>query len=170
MEKILNRLKLKSKLLLAFGVLVFLPMFFICIYNYYETRDVMLEREYERLDTEMSQGIAALEEKINDYNTVLNLVYVDRTTHMYLCQDYTNQGYEKMYLYLDEYFQNIMLVQTDIKRICNYSTNRTLPQDGYYFYTKDDLPETTYRKAVERSGAVDFLGIRVDQSEKYYVF
>lgn len=170
MEKILNRLKLKSKLLLAFGVLVFLPMFFICIYNYYETRDVMLEREYERLDTEMSQGIAALEEKINDYNTVLNLVYVDRTTHMYLCQDYTNQGYEKMYLYLDEYFQNIMLVQTDIKRICNYSTNRTLPQDGYYFYTKDDLPETTYRKAVERSGAVDFLGIRVNQSEKYYVF
>lgn len=170
MRKIFNQLKLKSKLLLAFVVLVFLPMFFICIYNYYATKDIMLKREYERLDTEMDQGIAALEEKIKDYNTVLNLVYVDRTTHMYLCQDYTNESYAKMYLYLDEYFQNIMLVQTDIRRICNYSTNATLPQDGYYFYPQDDFSETMFHKAVERSGAVDFLGIRENQGERYYVF
>ena len=170
MKKIFNRLGLKAKLLLAVTVLVFLPMLSICLYNYYETRDIMIQREYERLDTEMAQWIDTLEEKIKDYDTVLNLIYVDRKTHMYLCQDYSEQGYEKMYFYLDEYFQNMMLVQTDIGRISNYSTNNTLPEDGYYFYPKEQFPHKMYLKAIERNGAAGYLGILEKEGERYFVF
>lgn len=161
---------MKAKLLLAFAVLVFLPMLSICLYNYYETRDILMEREYERLDADMNQGIRTLEEKIKDYDTVLDMVYVDRNTHLYLCQDYSNQSFEKMFYYLDSYFQNIMLVQNDIKRICNYSTNQTLPKDGWYFFTRDELPHKMYLKVVEKNGVSDFLGLLKEDGERYFVF
>lgn len=161
---------MKTKFLLAVTVLVFLPMLGIYLYNYYDTRDILVAREYERLDTDMNQGIRSLEEKIKDYDTVLDLVYVDVNTHMYLCQDYSNQSYEKMFYYLDRYFQNIMLVQTDIKRICNYSTNYTLPEDGWYFYPYVEFPHKMYLKAVENNGVADYLGVLKRDDGRYFVF
>lgn len=160
---------MKAKLMLAFAVLVFFPMLSICLYNYYETRDILIEREYERLDADMNQGIRTLEEKIKDYDTVLDIVYVDRNTHLYLCQDYSNQSFEKMFYYLDSYFQNIMLVQNDIGRICNYSTNHTLPEDGWYFFTRDELPDKMYLKVAEKNGVSDFLGLLKEEGERYFV-
>lgn len=170
MKKIFDQMRMKAKLLLAFAVLAFFPMLSICLYNYHETRDILMEREYERLDADMNQGIRALEEKIKDYDTVLDMVYVDRSTHLYLCQDYSNQSFEKMFYYLDSYFQNIMLVQNDIGRICNYSTNQTLPKDGWYFYTKDELPHKMYLKVADKNGATGFLGILKENGERYFVF
>lgn len=161
---------LKAKFLLAVTVLVFLPMLSICLYNYYETGDILVEREYERLDADMNQGIRTLEEKIKDYDTVLDMVYVDRNTHLYLCQDYSNQSFEKMFYYLDSYFQNIMLVQNDIRRVCNYSTNYTLPKDGWYFYTRDELPHKMYLKVTGKNGVSCFLGILKENGERYFVF
>lgn len=125
---------MKTKLLLASAILIFLPMLFICLYNYYTIRNILVEREYERLDEDMEKGIRSLEEMTADYETVLDILYVDRSTHLYLCQDYSAQGFEKMFYYLDSYFQNIMLVQNDIQKICIYSTNPTLPQDRWYFF------------------------------------
>lgn len=161
---------MKTKLLLASAILIFLPMLFICLYNYYTIRNILVEREYERLDEDMEKGIRSLEEMTADYETVLDILYVDRSTHLYLCQDYSAQGFEKMFYYLDSYFQNIMLVQNDIQKICIYSTNPTLPQDRWYFFPQDAFPKNMYLKVMQKNGAADFLGVWKEDRARYFMF
>ena len=131
------------KLIFYYALFVLLPMFLIAVFTYGNTKKIQLERLYEELSYQMEHTIKNLDEKANNYYAASNMFYMDNTLQSYLTADYSQRGYEDLYSYVDDLFSNVKIFNPDITKISVYTSNRTLPQDEYYFYLLDpeNLPD-----------------------------
>ncbi|MBD9012997.1 MAG: sensor histidine kinase [Lachnospiraceae bacterium] len=131
------------KLIFYYALFALLPMFLIAVFTYGNTKKIQLERLYEELSYQMEHTIKNLDEKANSYYAVSNMFYMDNTLQSYLTADYSQRGYEDLYSYVDDLFSNVKTFNPDITKISVYTSNRTLPQDEYYFYLLDpeNLPD-----------------------------
>lgn len=125
------------KLIFYYALFALLPMFLIAVFTYGNTKKIQLERLYEELSYQMEHTIKNLDEKANSYYAVSNMFYMDNTLQSYLTADYSQRGYEDLYSYVDDLFSNVKTFNPDITKISVYTSNRTLPQDEYYFYLLD---------------------------------
>lgn len=125
------------KLIFYYAFFALLPMFLIAVFTYGNTKKIQLERLYEELSYQMEHTIKNLDEKANSYYAVSNMFYMDNTLQSYLTADYSQRGYEDLYSYVDDLFSNVKTFNPDITKISVYTSNRTLPQDEYYFYLLD---------------------------------
>lgn len=125
------------KLIFYYALFALLPMFLIAVFTYGNTKKIQLERLYEELSYQMEHTIKNLDEKANSYYAVSNMFYMDNTLQSYLTEDYSQRGYEDLYSYVDDLFSNVKTFNPDITKISVYTSNRTLPQDEYYFYLLD---------------------------------
>ena len=131
------------KLIFYYALFALLPMFLIAVFTYGNTKKIQLERLYEELSYQMEHTIKNLDEKANNYYAASNMFYMDNTLQSYLTADYSQRGYEDLYSYVDDLFSNVKIFNPDITKISVYTSNRTLPQDEYYFYLLDpkNLPD-----------------------------
>ena len=131
------------KLICYYALFALLPMFLIAVFTYGNTKKIQLERLYEELSYQMEHTIKNLDEKANNYYAASNMFYMDNTLQSYLTADYSQRGYEDLYSYVDDLFSNVKIFNPDITKISVYTSNRTLPQDEYYFYLLDpeNLPD-----------------------------
>lgn len=125
------------KLIFYYALFALLPVFLIAVFTYGNTKKIQLERLYEELSYQMEHTIKNLDEKANSYYAVSNMFYMDNTLQSYLTADYSQRGYEDLYSYVDDLFSNVKTFNPDITKISVYTSNRTLPQDEYYFYLLD---------------------------------
>ena len=143
MKKTNKSAGVQYKLIFYYALFALLPMFLIAVFTYGNTKKIQLERLYEELSYQMEHTIKNLDEKANNYYAVSNMFYMDNTLQSYLTADYSQRGYEDLYSYVDDLFSNIKTFNPDITKISVYTSNRTLPQDEYYFYLLDpeNLPD-----------------------------
>lgn len=143
MRKWFREQSIQTKLIFSYTVLGLLPMLLIAVFTYINTRSLLLDGLYEDLSAQLEQTRRALEEKIVDYYSVSNILYMDDTLYNYLTVDYSRTGYEDLYGYVDGLCTNIHTLYPDIDKISFYTDNDTLPQDDYYFYLLDweNLPD-----------------------------
>ena len=143
MKKTNKSAGVQYKLIFYYALFALLPMFLIAVFTYGNTKKIQLERLYEELSYQMEHTIKNLDEKANNYYAASNMFYMDNTLQSYLTADYSQRGYEDLYSYVDDLFSNIKTFNPDITKISVYTSNRTLPQDEYYFYLLDpkNLPD-----------------------------
>lgn len=143
MKKTNKSAGVQYKLIFYYALFALLPMFLIAVFTYGNTKKIQLERLYEELSYQMEHTIKNLDEKANSYYAVSNMFYMDNTLQSYLTADYSQRGYEDLYSYVDDLFSNVKTFNPDITKISVYTSNRTLPQDEYYFYLLDpeNLPD-----------------------------
>ena len=143
MKKTNKSAGVQYKLIFYYALFALLPMFLIAVFTYGNTKKIQLERLYEELSYQMEHTIKNLDEKANNYYAVSNMFYMDNTLQSYLTADYSQRGYEDLYSYVDDLFSNVKIFNPDITKISVYTSNRTLPQDEYYFYPLDpeNLPD-----------------------------
>ena len=143
MKKTNKSAGVQYKLIFYYALFALLPMFLIAAFTYGNTKKIQLERLYEELSYQMEHTIKNLDEKANSYYAVSNMFYMDNTLQSYLTADYSQRGYEDLYSYVDDLFSNVKTFNPDITKISVYTSNRTLPQDEYYFYLLDpeNLPD-----------------------------
>ena len=143
MKKTNKSAGVQYKLICYYALFALLPMFLIAVFTYGNTKKIQLERLYEELSYQMEHTIKNLDEKANSYYAVSNMFYMDNTLQSYLTADYSQRGYEDLYSYVDDLFSNVKTFNPDITKISVYTSNRTLPQDEYYFYLLDpeNLPD-----------------------------
>lgn len=137
MKKPNKSAEVQYKLIFYYALFALLPMFLIAVFTYGNTKKIQLERLYEELSYQMEHTIKNLDEKANSYYAVSNMFYMDNTLQSYLTADYSQRGYEDLYSYVDDLFSNVKTFNPDITKISVYTSNRTLPQDEYYFYLLD---------------------------------
>lgn len=137
MKKPNKSAEVQYKLIFYYALFALLPMFLIAVFTYGNTKKIQLERRYEELSYQMEHTIKNLDEKANSYYAVSNMFYMDNTLQSYLTADYSQRGYEDLYSYVDDLFSNVKTFNPDITKISVYTSNRTLPQDEYYFYLLD---------------------------------
>lgn len=143
MKKTNKSAGVQYKLFFYYALFALLPMFLIAVFTYGNTKKIQLERLYEELSYQMEHTIKNLDEKANNYYAASNMFYMDNTLQSYLTADYSQRGYEDLYSYVDDLFSNVKIFNPDITKISVYTSNRTLPQDEYYFYLLDpeNLPD-----------------------------
>ena len=143
MKKTNKSAGVQYKLICYYALFALLPMFLIAVFTYGNTKKIQLERLYEELSYQMEHTIKNLDEKANSYYAVSNMFYMDNTLQSYLTADYSQRGYEDLYSYVNDLFSNVKTFNPDITKISVYTSNRTLPQDEYYFYLLDpeNLPD-----------------------------
>ena len=137
MKKTNKSAGVQYKLICYYALFALLPMFLIAVFTYGNVKKIQLERLYEELSYQMEHTIKNLDEKANSYYAASNMFYMDNTLQSYLTADYSKRGYEDLYSYVDDLFSNVKTFNPDITKISVYTSNRTLPQDEYYFYLLD---------------------------------
>ena len=143
MKKTNKSAGVQYKLIFYYALFALLPMFLIAVFTYGNTKKIQLERLYEELCYQMEHTIKNLDEKANNYYAASNMFYMDNTLQSYLTADYSQRVYDDLYSYVDDLFSNVKIFNPDITKISVYTSNRTLPQDEYYFYLLDpeNLPD-----------------------------
>ena len=129
MKKWFAAQKQQTKIMLWYTVFALLPMIFITIYTYFYTSRLMLDSLNRNLDSQVEQIAWDLEDTTGDYYTISNMLYMDETLWSYLMADYSERGYEDLYLYVDTLFSNIRMLYPEISSLSVLSTNNTLPRD-----------------------------------------
>ena len=127
MKKWFAAQKQQTKIMLWYTIFALLPMIFITLYTYFFTRQLMLDNLNKNLDSQIEQIAWDLEDTTGDYYTISNMLYMDETLWSYLKADYSERGYEDLYLYVDQLFSNIrMLYPEKFRKLANhyYGSNK----------------------------------------------
>ena len=178
MKKWITNWDLRKKLNMAYVVLALIPMMVVTLYNFTQTKELILKESYKNMDHDAQQTKNNIEEWLTSYSTIMDVLYMDKYLNNYMVRDYTDESYWEMFSYIDKRLQGISTLNPDIKGISIYSTNRTLPQDNYYFYQKEDLAEDIFEKGKRANGKTVFAGkfeqdgrsyIRLERLLNYYV-
>lgn len=146
--------KQQTKIMLWYTVFALLPMIFITIYTYFYTSRLMLDSLNKNLDSQIEQIAWDLEDTTGDYYTISNMLYMDEALWSYLMADYSERGYEDLYLYVDKLFSNIRMLYPEISGLSILSTNNTLPRDDYYFYVVDNEELENWKQALNQAGNI----------------
>lgn len=146
--------KQQTKIMLWYTVFALLPMIFITIYTYFYTSRLMLDSLNKNLDSQIEQVAWDLEDTTGDYYTISNMLYMDEALWSYLMADYSERGYEDLYLYVDKLFSNIRMLYPEISGLSILSTNNTLPRDDYYFYVVDNEELENWKQALNQAGNI----------------
>ena len=154
MKKWFAAQKQQTKIMLWYTVFALLPMIFITIYTYFYTSRLMLDSLNRNLDSQVEQIAWDLEDTTGDYYTISNMLYMDETLWSYLMADYSERGYEDLYLYVDTLFSNIRMLYPEISSLSVLSTNNTLPRDDYYFHVVDDSELESRKQTPSQAGNV----------------
>ncbi|HJC23002.1 MAG TPA: sensor histidine kinase [Candidatus Eisenbergiella merdavium] len=154
MKKWFAAQKQQTKILLWYLIFALLPMILITIYTYFYTSRLMLDSLNKNLDSQIEQIAWDLDDTTGDYYTISNLLYMDETLWSYLMADYSERGYEDLYLYVDELFSNIRMLYPEISGLSVLSTNATLPRDNYYFYVMDKEELESENRRLTQAGNV----------------
>lgn len=140
-KRFIDGLSFFRKELLVYVIFAVLPMLGVTFYNYQKTREILLTESHQEMQQVIETTARGLDSTFAGYETVLDLIYANKTIYGYLCADYAELSYWEMFSYIDQQMSNIMVVNPTIRRIRFYSTNQTLPSDNYYFYREEELPE-----------------------------
>ena len=154
MRKWFTSQKQQTKIMLWYTVFALLPMIFITIYTCFYTSRLMLDSLNKNLDSQIEQIAWDLEDTTGDYYTISNMLYMDEALWSYLMADYSERGYEDLYLYVDKLFSNIRMLYPEISGLSILSTNNTLPRDDYYFYVVDNEELENWKQALNQAGNI----------------
>ena len=154
MRKGLKMRKLRTKIMLWYLMFAFLPMVLIMTYVYFYSSQLITAGLNRNLDHEVERMGKELDEKTGDYYMISDMLYTDETLWNYLTADYSEMGFEDLYLYVDSLFTNIRMLYPDIESLSIYSTNHTLPRDEHYFYV---VEETSINKKFPQIGGIMYM-------------
>lgn len=165
----LNGLKMKWKLFLCFFLVTVVSMGIVTVSIYYATKKSLMEQSYGSMDTSLQQANVNLQNTLDIYENISNMVCMNRYVENYMSFDYSRQGIEDMYAYMDDYFQGILLLHPSLVRISVETDNPTVPRDQYYFYYLDDsVKKQSWYKRLDANSNQSRYGSLVRNSDGTY--
>lgn len=151
----------------VYTVFAAVPMIFLTAYNYRKTGQILKEESFMEMQQNMAITGKSLESAFQSYGMIMDLLYTDQMLNSYLSVDYTSLSYWEMFSYIDRQLHSITVLNPNIYRISFYSTNQTLPQDGFYFFRKEELPAGFEAKASRKGGSTVAGGVVIKDGKDY---
>lgn len=166
-EKWFKNLSLKSKLILVYVLLAVLPILAVTLYNYKQTKNILLEQSYKEMYQNIEQTQKSLNAAFDNYATIMDLLYTNQMLNNYLNINYSDISFWEMFYYIDQQLGGIMLVNANMKEISFYSSNTTLPSDNYYFYPLSKFPNEWTKISKAKSGRAYITGTEQKAGKEY---
>jgi len=182
MNRLLNNIRLRSKMLLLYFLCVFTPMIVTNFLFYDMLTNNVRDRRIEEIDRAVEQIKNDFRAQVDDAVGLSTFFYSDYTTNEMLDQDYVDAAdYIENY---DNYLRRVMNsfspVTLSLQRIVIYAANPTLLHSGNIGLLSDDIrAEDWYKRgaAAERSQPVfmriksaegDFISFSLVRRLDYY--
>lgn len=143
-----------------------IPMTMMVGYNYIETKQLLVEQAY----SDMRQNIGALENSLNSslqpYAIIMRTIENDKSWNTQLSLDYTDISYSDIAYYTNTELDDILVMYPSAKWLRFYSSNDTLPDDNYYFFSPEEIDISCRDDADLARGRVVVSGcnILIDQT------
>lgn len=160
-----SNLSFMKKMMFVYTLFAVLPMTFATAYNYRQTSEIIRQESYLDMQQSMMVVQSSLEESMQIYGVISDMLYANETLNSYLSMDYTNLSYWEMFYYIDTLLNSINIQNPNIFRISFYSTNETLPEDNYYFYRLEDMNSDFVSRANEKGGMSVVGGMQEQDGE-----
>ncbi|WP_018759762.1 sensor histidine kinase [Paenibacillus terrigena] len=145
-------LKLRNKFIIIF-LLSIIPFFGMIYYSYTSTRDQITEQTYASLSGTLNQINTNIENRLEYYHQLSNIMYMDSQLRNYLSNDYEQAFYYlDAFEYINRQFSAMLALNTNVQGITIYTDNKTLYSDGEYIRYTEELPEAVRRMAIQAAG------------------
>ena len=146
--------KLMTKLIFAYIICGLIPMLTMMVYYYYSTSSMLRSSSYADLRQDATVMSNSLTTFLQPYETILDNLKNDRNLNTLLGLDYTEMSYSDLAWYMNNTLDEMTVMYPSISWIRFYSTNDTLPGDGYYFHSLDELESTIYGDLYENQRSI----------------
>lgn len=158
-------MRLRYKFFYIFLTVIIIPFSVLIYYSYTSTRNAVTQQTYASLGSTLAQINTNVENRLNYYGQLSNILYMDGQLGNYL-----STRYEQAFYYLDAFqyinrtLSSIMTLNTSLEGITIFTDNKTLYSDGQFLTYLDEMPAALKSKALKAAG-----GIVYDHSENYAV-
>lgn len=145
--------RLRHKFFFIFLIVIILPFSLLIYYSYSSTRSTITEHTYTALGGSLAQINTNVEKRLEYYNQLSNILYMDAQLRNYLSTDY-----EQAYYYLDAFqyinrtLPSLMTLNANILGITIYTGNHTLYSDGQYVKYTEELPRAMEEQVLDAAG------------------
>ncbi|MBU5346346.1 cache domain-containing sensor histidine kinase [Paenibacillus lautus] len=145
--------RLRHKFFFIFLIVIILPFSLLIYYSYSSTRSTITEHTYTALGGSLAQINTNVEKRLEYYNQLSNILYMDAQLRNYLSTDY-----EQAYYYLDAFqyinrtLPSLMTLNANILGITIYTGNHTLYSDGQYVKYTEELPRAMEKQVLDAAG------------------
>ena len=146
-------LRLRNKFFIIFLTVSIIPFSLVIFYSYTTTRDTITDQTYTSLAGTLDQINLNIEGRLDYYNQLSNILYIDAQLRNYL-----SNNYEQAFYYLDAFqyinrtLPSIMTLNANIQGITIYTDNKTLYTDGQFVKYMEELPEAIKKQALLAAG------------------
>lgn len=141
-----------TKVIVIYVIFMVVPMFSVTIYNYVNTRHILLERSYDDIQENAEVMENSFHSLFQTYDIIIDELRSDRALNTYLSMDYMDRSYEDLAYYSQTTLDNLMVLYPEIRWIHFYSNNDTLPDDDYYFFQSEQIDGSILEDASEKLG------------------
>lgn len=166
-KKWFSNLSFLSKMIWVYIIFGVIPMLGLTSYSYIQTKQILQEQSYLDIKQYIETTGKGIESVFKPYKTIMGMLYTNQMMTGYLSMDYTDLSYSEMFYYIDGSMKNIFVLNPNLKFIRFYSDNKTLPNDNYYFYQKEELDEEFIGVAERNRGKIMIGGIIENKEEPY---
>lgn len=135
-----------KKILLTYLICGFLPMILIIVVFYYSTQNILLKQAYQNVEQNVITTGGALNQSLQPYLTLMEMLKNDKSLHIQLNMDYTKTSFSDLANYTDNTLEKMMAMYPNLKGIHFYSNNGTLPADEHFFFLTGDMDPSIIRQ------------------------
>ncbi|MGG4091012.1 cache domain-containing sensor histidine kinase [Paenibacillus lautus] len=162
--------RLRHKFFFIFLIVIILPFSLLIYYSYSSTRSTITEHTYTALGGSLAQINTNVEKRLEYYNQLSNILYMDAQLRNYLSTDY-----EQAYYYLDAYqyinrtLPSLMTLNANILGITIYTGNHTLYSDGQYVKYTEEMPPAMEEQVLDAAGSTVYFHSGDFKSDDAYI-
>jgi len=152
-KRFINNLTLRSKLLVFFLLASVIPLLAISVYFYHTFQNQLLSQTHDRVRSMNSQISSNIGNKLNTYEQISSLLYMDSKLRDWLTLEY-RKGTEfiEAYDYINSLLYGIQLANSDIESITIYPFNDSLPSDGLFIqHMSEEMKAESWYAQLEQS-------------------
>lgn len=152
-KSVLTNLRLRNKFFFIFLIVTIIPFSMLIFYSYLSTKNTITEQTYTSLNGTLAQINTNIENQLDDYSQLSDILYMDAELRNYL-----SNNYEQAFYYLDAFqyinrtMQSLTILNTNLQGITIYSNNKTLYTDGQFVKSIDELPKGLRSATLEAAG------------------
>jgi two-component system sensor histidine kinase YesM len=178
-KRALTNVRLRTKFFFIFLIISIIPFSLLIYYSYSSTKTTITDQAYTSLKGTLAQINTNVENRLEYYSQLTNILYMDAQLRNYLSNDYEQAFYYlDAFQYINRTLQALMILNTNIQGITIYTNNKTLYTDAQFVRYMEDLPDDLKKNTLQAAGNVvyshakDFRGpdahITLSRSLSYF--
>lgn len=159
LKKRIKDMSMRNKIFLGMLIAVWIPLVGFGIYTYRNTKNILLEQNYTRMEEQLLQAEKNIQILLESYKNISSIVMMDEILPAMWSADFRQSGYEDMYFYIKDFFAGLQIANGEIKQMAVFSANPTIIQDYTYIYkiTPQIQQENWYQKCISSKGRIKIV-------------